>query len=144
MLNFWLCRRAGDAFGVNLPSTYLQSHGITADDKCSLSEKQMRNMRLEVVATNKPGRFALTLFILGARLKETEEVDLASLLRMQVEELTAGLSLFAEQLSLNLRPFVIMLFKKFYNRDNAASGNTANKLVVGSHLPSFSRTTSDK
>lgn len=83
---------------------------------CAFSGKQMRNMRLDVVAVSGAklvGGFCLTVSLLDVRWEEPEEIELPRLLW----SLHCGesiLPLFSRQLHFNLAPFVKMLFNKFY------------------------------
>ncbi|KAL5963253.1 hypothetical protein TSMEX_009014 [Taenia solium] len=83
---------------------------------CALSGKQIRNMRLDVVAVSSAtlvGGFRLTVSLLDVRWEEPEEIEVPRLLwSMHCGEST--LPLFSRQLHFNLAPFLKMLFNKFY------------------------------
>ncbi|VDM16810.1 unnamed protein product [Hydatigera taeniaeformis] len=104
--------------GVSLPFGYLMSHTILKEEEalCVFSGKQMRNMRLDVVAVPRAtmvGGFGLTVFLLGVQWEEPEEIQLPHLLH----SLCCGessLVLFSHQLHFNLLPFIQMIFNKFY------------------------------
>ncbi|VDD75116.1 unnamed protein product [Mesocestoides corti] len=107
--------RTPNVVGVSLPFSYLVSHGIVAGGKCTLSDKQMRNMRLEIVAhLSVPGRFCLTVYLLSVQWEEPQELYIPDLL-LQMHADNTTLPFFSEQLWLNLMPLVKMMFKKFYH-----------------------------
>ncbi|CDS41707.2 hypothetical transcript [Echinococcus multilocularis] len=108
--------RSREVIGVSLPFDYLVSHTILVEAMCAFSGRQMRNMRLDVVAVSDAtlvGGFCLTASLLHVRWEEPEAIEMPHLLWL----LHCGqstLPLFSGQLHFNLAPFVKMLFKKFY------------------------------
>ncbi|KAL5104203.1 hypothetical protein TcWFU_001338 [Taenia crassiceps] len=115
-LNSKFAIRSREVIGVSLPFGYLVSHTILAEATCAFSGKQMRNMRLDVVAVSSAalvGGFCLTVSLLDVQWEEPEEVEVPHLLwSLHCGEST--LTLFSRQLHFNLAPFVKMLFNKFY------------------------------
>ncbi|CDS43304.1 ras GTP ase activating protein with iq motif [Echinococcus multilocularis] len=91
------------------------SHTILVEAMCAFSGRQMRNMRLDVVAVSDAtlvGGFCLTASLLHVRWEEPEAIEIPHLL-WSLHRGPFTLPLFSSQLQFNLAPFVKMLHKKF-------------------------------
>ncbi len=74
----------------------------------------MKNMRLDITASSKAnGCFDLTAYLLGVNWGVPDAVSLPSAL-LQLHDNQKNIHLFSKQLRFRLKPFITMMFKKFY------------------------------